>query len=110
MQALLIELGALALLIFLLCWSCAQRLRQQGKYGNQMATTPGHGFDAMPVKQRLDRLRQDHGTAAQRIQRTPTHDLFVAAIRDSVRQLAYFHPTPPGNADDANPDPKEILP
>jgi hypothetical protein len=105
MHVLWIEFGALTLLVSLLFWSSARRLWRQGKNSGKIATPLGHGFDAVPVKQRLDHLRQDHSAvAAQRAHRTPGHDLVVAAIRRSVTKLVYFRPVHLGNLEDPNPN------
>jgi len=91
MQISWIEFGALTLLVSLLVGRLVGRCRQRRGQRSEAAGLPGHGFDATPIKQRLDHLRQDYVVwAALRPRKTPGHEQVVAAIRRPLTKLAYF--------------------
>jgi len=91
MLLLWIELGLLTVLGSLLLWSRWRQLKQQLRRQLKVEISlRGHGFDTSLVQRRLSTLRKDYCAAFSGSKKTPQHELFAAAVRQSLRQLSYF--------------------
>lgn len=84
-----LQLAVVGLLVGFLFWK--QYQREQTRLVERVRHMTGRGFASTEVKARLDELRRIQRFLANSGQRkSPAHEVYVTAVRSSLRQLSFF--------------------